>query len=78
LKKAELHEQEAEFCEEYFYDSNGRVSKKVCLTYGDGGNYTTTTYYEYVSFDAKGNWTKRIAKEPGNVRTETRKIVYYE
>lgn len=83
LKKVESGDEEHVWHWEYFYDSNGRVCKKVLTAFGEDGeggfsSSKTTTYYEYVSFDAKGNWTERIAKEPGNVRTETRKIVYYQ
>ena len=69
--------------EELHYDNQGRVSKKIRTQDGDGeSGYTWETSYEYVAFDAQGNWTERVATtvsdwDGTNTETETRTILYY-
>lgn len=70
---------------EFHYDENGRISKETKYECAEGDEWEVVKCYEYISFDAKGNWTKRICREtpiyigaePSTV-TQTRQIVYYE
>ena len=67
---------------EFYYDNEGRVSKNVKTDYCEGSVYIYETSYEYVAFDAQGNWTERVATtvsdwDGTNTETETRAILYY-
>ncbi|MBV8389391.1 MAG: hypothetical protein JO080_06295 [Mucilaginibacter sp.] len=54
------------------YDLNGFLDHRSY-----NGNYPSITY-KYLSFDAVGNWTKRIKiSNRGGIDTVTRKITYY-
>lgn len=58
------------------YDAKGNLSvRKIKLV--EGGSIETWAY-TYVSFDSKGNWTKRIKRVNGGAPdTETRNIMYF-
>lgn len=71
------------------YDENGRVYMETVNGSAEGDDYKIVIYFKYISFDAKGNWIKRVKKSttsyPGggyptetSTSTETRQIVYYE
>ena len=79
LKNVESDYVEGGIYQEFHYDKNGRVCKIVQKEYCEvGEEFTCTTFYEYISFDKKCNWTKRKSKTNGSTNIETRKIVYYE
>lgn len=68
---------------EFVYDPQGYVAKIMNIEDSQGEAYLITTTYEYISFDAEGNWTMRKAKIEGDwaepeTKIETRKIEYYE
>lgn len=72
---------------ELTYNSNGCVSSMMTIGEGEGDGWTEMIYYEYLSFDSRGNWTKRIRTSTTTygydnsswteTETETRTIVYY-
>jgi YD repeat-containing protein len=84
--------------EELVYSADGSIDQKYVYTLNDRGNeiemsvYDPETNkiegketYEYLQYDAKGNWTKRVTYE-GNAETKFalrprevfyRKVVYY-
>lgn len=73
---------ETVYSEEFYYDNQGRVSKKVETIYCEGNEEIYETSYEYVVFDAQGNWTERMVTTTSDwagTRTskETRTILYY-
>lgn len=73
---------ETVYSKEFYYDNQGRVSKKVVTSYCEGNEAIFETSYEYVAFDAQGNWTERVATtvsdwDGTNTETETRAILYY-
>ena len=70
---------------ELHYDENGRVSMETEHECAEGEEWDVVKCYEYISFDAKGNWTKRICRETPSyigaeqsIVTQTRQIEYYE
>ena len=74
---------------ELHYDENGRVYMEIVHGFAEGDDYRIVINFKYISFDAKGNWIKRVKKSttsyPGggyptetSTSTETRQIVYYE
>lgn len=70
------------YSKEFYYDNQGRVSKKITTEDAYGESYTWETSYEYVAFDAQGNWTERVATtvsdwDGTNTETEARTILYY-
>lgn len=68
---------------EFVYDPQGYVAKKMHIEEVEGDVYLVITTYEYISFDAEGNWTMRKAKiecdwaDPETI-IDTRTIEYYE
>ena len=73
---------------ELHYDENGRVYMEIVHGFAEGDDYRIVINFKYISFDAKGNWIKRVKKSttsyPGggyptetSTSTETRQIVYY-
>ena len=78
LKNLEFQYFDGAIYQEFHYDKNGRVCKIAQKEYCEGEEYTSITFYEYISFDKKGNWTKRKSKTNGSTNIETRKIAYYE
>ena len=76
-------------CDENYYDEKGRLYQSIVNAEVEGEEIRIVTYYEYKSFDAKGNWTKRVCTTTTSyisgefpsettTSTETRKIVYYK
>lgn len=68
---------------ELVYDPQGYVAKRMNIEEAEGDVYLMITTYEYMSFDAEGNWTMRKAKTECDwadpeTKIETRKIEYYE
>lgn len=77
------------YSKELHYDENGRVYMETVNGSAEGDDYKIVIYFKYISFDAKGNWIKRVKKSttsyPGggyptetSTSIETRQIVYYE
>lgn len=68
----------------YKYDQAGRqtnvVSEEEVCEMGDDEpmRSRSATAYTYLSFDAKGNWTKRRGKDAEGTWVETRTITYYK
>ena len=67
------------------YDKKGRVYMETEHECAEGEAWDVVKCYEYISFDAEGNWTKRICRETPSyigakqsIVTQTRKIEYYE
>jgi hypothetical protein len=77
------------YSKEMYYDEQGRVSKEIVHGCAEGDDYQSVIRYEYISFDIKGNWIKRVSRTytsyPGSgypsgksTEIETRQIIYYE
>lgn len=69
-------------------DSSGKVSVKEVFNYDEKHRLTAMativkdqpalkTHYQYLSFDQKDNWIKKVSIEEGIKDTITRKITYY-
>lgn len=76
-------------CTEFHYDDKGLVYQLIINGSADGEDYTQIITITYKSFDAKGNWTKRVCKSTTSYNsgdypsitdavTETRKLFYYK
>lgn len=84
--------------EELVYDENGKLNQKLIRRFDDKKNEIEIIYYdtetnkmngtmtfEYIEFDAKGNWTKRYSFEGDEEKNfaikpseaEYRKIIYF-
>jgi hypothetical protein len=72
--------------EELVYDKSGKLNQKYVSIYDDKGNMTERVFfdtdsgkpesreiYEYIEFDSKGNWTKRLTSEVGPKKNSNRK-----
>ena len=77
---------ECDSLKELRYDEKGRVFMEIIHGHINEDEYYAETRFEYTSFDAKGNWTRRVAKTTAtsyegvkeSTLTETRQIEYYE
>lgn len=89
LEKVDSNTVDGGYSKEVRYDEEGRVYMEILREHAEGDDYQSVMRYEYISFDAKGNWTKRVNRTtttyaensyPADktTSTETRQIVYYE
>ena len=74
LSKMKVENIYGSWVENYTYNAKGlRISTKITESVEN-----VTYKYQYVTFDAQGNWTKMVKTDPyGGKETFTRKITYY-
>jgi hypothetical protein len=47
---------------EYFYNSDGELTKETSVSFAEGQGFKDKTYYEIMKRDSAGNWIERFAK----------------